>query len=400
MKVLHVIPSIDPATGGPAEGLRQLCRAYGASGIDVDVASLDRIQTIIHLKFPADVIALGPAVGVYGYSLRAASWFKDNVSRYDVVFMNGIWQYAALAAYRALRNAKVPYAIFTHGMLDPYFKKSHPIKHFKKTLYWRFVLEKMLNQATVVLFTSEQERVSARESFCNYAVKEKVMPYGTFGPECDLELSAEKFITKWPGLQNQKIVLQLGRIHPKKGIDLLIAGFAATLANDPAWRLVIAGPDECGLEGKLKRLASSLNIEQKIIWTGLLSGEMKWGAYAVADVFVLPSHQENFGVVIAEALACSLPVIVSSRVNIWREIISYRAGLVCDDSIEGVQMSLSRWQSFERDEVSGYQTRSRRCFDELFNYATIADGTLSMLNEIASSNKLTASGERETAAVP
>jgi glycosyltransferase involved in cell wall biosynthesis len=383
MKILHVIPSIDPATGGPAEGLKQLCHIYKLGGHDVAVATLDAPEAIEGYDFPVPVFALGPGWGLYGYTSRAAKWFRENLAAYEVVFINCIWQYNTLAVYRALQGSTTPYAVFTHGMLDPYFKKKFPLKHIKKTIYWHLFLQRILRNARAVLFTCEEEKILARNSFPRYQVREMVVPYGIFGPECDTAAAAEEFLTRWPELRGKRVAISMGRIHPKKGTDLLIEAFAASLAKDAAWRLVIAGPDGLGWQKDLEALAQRLGVADRITWTGMLRGSIKWGALAAAEVFTLPSHQENFGIVIAEALSCGLPVVVSNKVNIWREVTSYDAGLVCDDTREGAAQCLARWQTLTGDERAALRVNSRRCFDELFNYEATAKRALEIVDYVA-----------------
>ena len=383
MKILHVIPSVNPATGGPAEGLKQLCHVYHMGGHEVDVASLDSPKLIEQYNFPARVFALGPGWGVYGYAPHAAKWFKENLARYDVVFINCIWQYNTLAAYRSLAGAATPYAVFTHGMLDPYFQRNFPLKHIKKLIYWHLFLRKILSDAATVLFTCEEEKILARRSFPGYHVRETVVPYGIFGPECDAMAAGEAFLTQWPVLRGKRLVTTIGRIHPKKGTDILIKAFTATMAKDPLWHLVIAGPDQVGIRKSLEVMATRLGIADRITWTGMLTGTAKWGALAASEVFVLPSHQENFGIVVAEAMACSLPVIVSNKVNIWREVESYGAGVVCEDTLEGTKASLSQWQSMRGEEIAAMRLRSKQCFDELFNYDVTAQKALDVVEHIA-----------------
>jgi glycosyltransferase involved in cell wall biosynthesis len=383
MKILHVIPSVNPATGGPAEGLKQLCHVYHSGGHEVDVASLDSPKSIGQYNFPARVFALGPGWGLYGYAPRAAKWFSENLARYDVVFINCIWQYNTLAAYRALAGTATPYAVFTHGMLDPYFRKRFPLKHIKKSIYWHLFLRKILSGATTVLFTCEEEKILARQSFPGYQVKETVVPYGIFGPECDLAAAGEEFLTQWPVLRGKRLVVTIGRIHPKKGTDILIKAFAAIMAEGPSWHLVIAGPDQIGIKKDLEVLAARLGIAERITWTGMLTGEAKWGALAASEVFVLPSHQENFGIVVAEALACGMPVIVSDKVNIWREVESYGAGLVCEDTVEGATAGLRHWQALSSGDIAAMRIRSKRCFDELFNYDATAQRALDIVEQVA-----------------
>jgi glycosyltransferase involved in cell wall biosynthesis len=387
MKLLHVIPSVDPASGGPAEGLKQLCRAYQQSGYEIEVASLDSARDLDRIAFPVKVFPLGPGLGIYGYSAFAAAWFHANIACYDVVLINGIWQYGALAAYRALIHSDVPYGVFPHGMLDPYFKTTYPLKHLKKTIYWHLFLRKILLNAAAVSFTSEQERVSARESFPQYKANERVVTYGIYAPNCSREVSLAEFHARWPDLHGKRIALLLGRIHPKKGVDLLIEAFSSAMSTDPEWRLVIAGPDECGLQSKLAHRAATLGIADKICWTGMLTGAEKWGAFAAAEVFVLPSHQENFAVVIAEAMACSVPVIVSNRVNTWREVVKYEAGLACEDTVEGLRSCLQNWQMLRLSEIDRMRARSRQCFDDLFDYSSTSSAAMTIVNEIAGAQR-------------
>jgi glycosyltransferase involved in cell wall biosynthesis len=383
MKILHVIPSVNSASGGPVEGLKQLCHVYHTGGHEVDVASLDSPELAAQYGFPARVFALGPGLGLYGYTPRAAKWFKENLGRYDVVFINCIWQYNTLAAYRALAGSTTPYAVFTHGMLDPYFKKRYPLKHIKKLIYWRLFLQRILLNATAVLFTCEEEKILARQSFPGYQVRETVVPYGTFGPDCDLDSAREEFLSRWPALRGFRLAISIGRIHPKKGLDILIESFAETLANDPAWRLVIVGPDQIGLRKGLEGLAVRLRVTDKIVWTGMLTGNVKWGALAASEVFVLPSHQENFGIVVAEAMACSVPVILSNKVNIWREVKNYGAGLICEDTVAGTRDCLTQWQSLSEQEIAALRVRSKRCFDELFNYDATSKRALEIVEYVA-----------------
>ena len=372
MRILHVITSIDPATGGPAEGLKQYCRNYISQGAEVEVLTLDDPQKAAGWEFPARVHAVGPGRGVYRYTPGAVSWLEKNVGRFDLVVINGVWNYNTLAAYRVLRKQKVPYAVFTHGMMDPYFKRAFPAKHLKKLLYWHLFLKRILNHASAVLFTAEDEKILARQSFPGYKVREQVIPYGTYGPEFDRERAEAAFFDKYPELLGKRLALTLGRIDPKKGTDILIEAFAQSLAKDPAWQLVIAGPDRVGWRKELEAQAARLGIGERITWTGMLQGELKWGAFHGSECFVLPSHQENFGIVVAEALACNLPVLLSDKVNIWREVVNQWAGMVCDDSVVGTTQMLALWAELSPEERAAVRQRALRCFDRNFNYSRTA----------------------------
>jgi glycosyltransferase involved in cell wall biosynthesis len=382
MRILHVIPSVLVASGGPAEGLRQLCQVYRSGGHDIDVASLDAPRLLEKVPYPAKVVPLGPAIGTYGYTPRASEWFKRNVASYDVVFLNGVWQYDTLAAYRALAKTGVPYAVFAHGMLDPYFKQRSHLKHLKKSIYWRLCLSKILRNAQAVLFTSEEEKFRARLSFSGYSVRELVVPFGIYGPQSELEAASAAFFDRWDNLRDARLILSIGRIHPKKGIDLLLRGFAVALSLDPSWRLVIAGSGDASYQLKLEQLAAALGIADRVTWTGMLSGNLKWGAFAASEVFVLPSHQENFGIVVAEAMACGLPVIVSNKVNIWRDVAATEAGLICDDSADGISEALSRWATMSPEQIASMRMRSMDCFESCFDYTRTQSAVLDVLDRL------------------
>ncbi|HWG17455.1 MAG TPA: glycosyltransferase, partial [Acidobacteriaceae bacterium] len=179
----------------------------------------------------------------------------------------------------------------------------------------------------------------------------------------------------------------LSRIHPKKGTDILIRAFAATLAQDRAWHLVIAGPDQVGWQRDLEALAQSLSIAERITFTGKLEGALKWGAFAASEVFVLPSHQENFGIVVAEALACGLPVVLSDKINIWREVLRNQAGLVAPDTLGGTLDSLTRYTALTAGERAAMSTGALECFRQEFDFSTTSVKVLENIEQLARSRR-------------
>jgi len=276
-------------------------RAHQLAGNEVEVASLDGptdgpAADAYEDRVGCRVHACGPARANYFYSPRLDQWLSANYQRFDGAIVNGIWQYHGVAARRVLAGRK-PYVVFAHGMLDPYFKNRYPLKHLKKLVYWVLQEHRNLNNAQAVCFTSEEEKRVAAEGFPLRSFRRVVVPYGTMGPSGDPEALKRVFLAVWPQLQGQKYLLFLGRIHPKKGCDLLLEAFAKVAAPD--LQLVMAGPDETGWGSELRRQAAGLGIAERITWTGMLTGDAKWGALYGAEAFVLPSHQENFGIAVA-----------------------------------------------------------------------------------------------------
>ncbi len=378
MKILRCIHSLNPAIGGPLESVRQSSRVLAERGHEVEVASLDDPAAPWLGEFPATVHALGPGRENYGYAPRFLPWLKERHAGYDAVVVHGIWQYNSFGVWRALHKTDTPYFVFPHGMLDPWFNRTYPLKHLKKLLYWPWAEYRVLRDARAVLFTSEEERRLARKSFALYRAREVVVNYGTAAPAVDLADAREEFLKAYPTLRGKGILLFLGRLHVKKGCEELIRAFAAR--EKYPLHLVLAGPcaDDEYLQ-RLRRLTTELKSEERVTFSGMLQGKLKWGAFAAAEAFILPSHQENFGIAVVEALACSTPVLISDQVNIWREIVQDGAGLADTDNIEGIGRLLERWQALPPGQRAEMSIKAERSFGQRFEIHRAVDSFLEVL---------------------
>lgn len=380
MKILHIIPSVDPKGGGPMEGVRQYGTRAQHMGHQIEVLTLDDPQASYLGDYPLKVHAIGPSKGGYAYNSNLKPWLLNNGKRYDAIIINGLWMYHGFGAWRALRQMKVPYFVFTHGMLDPWFKRTYPLKHLKKWLYWPWAEYRVLRDARKVLFTCEQERLLARESFWLYKANEAVVNYGAGSPPTqNPEELKSKFLAAHPDLVGKRLVLFLSRIHVKKGCDLLLKAFAKTASSDPLLHLVIAGPCASDYLSELQLLAKDLGIAKRVSWPGMVKGDIKWGAFAAAEVFALPSHQENFGIAVAESLACGLPVLISDQVNIWREIVADQAGFAEPDTVEGTVHLLERWFALTPAQRHQMATNAKQCFNTRFTAEAMADSVTSTI---------------------
>ncbi|MBP0590990.1 glycosyltransferase [Paraburkholderia sp. LEh10] len=379
MKILHLLSTVDPRAGGPTEGVRQSGVAMASLGHEIEVASLDAPDASHVQDFPLPVHALGPGRNVYGYTPHFAGWLGREAQRFDAVIVHGLWQYHSFGAWRALRASNVPYYVYTHGMLDPWFKRTYPLKHLKKWAYWPWADYRVLRDAAAVIFTTEEERLLARQSFWLYRANECIVPFGTNPPPPHAQALREMFLSAYPQLRGKRIVLFLGRIHEKKGCDLLIHAFADHAQRDPDAHLVIAGPDPTGWQRPLQALVRSCSLDERVTWPGMLQADLKWGAFYASDVFALPSHQENFGVAVAEALACGLPVLLSDRVGVWREVESDHAGFVSSDTVSGTQRNLLNWHSLDAVSKAKMREQARKTFDARFGIASMVDGLTALL---------------------
>jgi glycosyltransferase involved in cell wall biosynthesis len=384
LRILHVISSVNPTTGGPIEAVRQLSLLHMQQGHTVEVACLDDPRAPWVASCPLTCHALGPTTaGVYAYTPRLTPWMKAHAKTYDAVILHGIWQYHGFGSWRALRDMGVPYHVYPHGMLDPWFKRQYPLKHLKKWLFWPWGDYRVLRDARAVLFTCEDERILARQSFWLYRCQEQVLSFGTNPPPDDAPAQRDAFLTRFPALSATRNLLFLGRVHEKKGADLLLQAIAALRRAAPERlahvRLVMAGPTDHPYGQRMKALSHQLGLDDLVVWTGMLQGAEKWGAFRAADAFVLPSHQENFGIAVAEALACEVPVLISRQVNIWREIEAEGAGYMEADTLAGTSALLQRWLDAPKEEWQPMKQAARRCFERHFLMSRSADELIDTL---------------------
>jgi glycosyltransferase involved in cell wall biosynthesis len=268
-------------------------------------------------------------------------------------------------------------------MLDVYFRDRFPLKHLTKQLYWWIAEGRVLRDAAAVLFTCEEERIRARNVFRGAGYRERVVRFGTAEPEGEVEADKRAFRSALPALGKRPFLLYLGRIHRKKGCDLLIRAFAENLNLIPAdLDLVIAGPDPIGWVPELKKLSDELGVIPRIHWPGMLKGELKWGAFRSAEAMILPSHQENFGIVVAESMACSTPVLISDKVNVWREVAQSQAGLVEPDTLEGTGNLIRRFVALSNHERMMMKNAARQGYLKHFAMEATASDFLELIDGV------------------
>ena len=379
MRLLHIIGTISPEAGGPTESVRSLLN-FGPADYHGEVVTLDAPDAPFLQDLNFTVHPLGPGKGVYAYSAKLRPWLKANAHRFDGVVVNGLWQYVGFAAWRTF-GGKKPYVVFTHGMLDPYFKHRFPLKHIKKWLYWGLAEYWILRRAYRVLFTTEAEERLAKQSFWLHRWKGFVVPYGASSSLAQVSEQIEAFYTHCPAMRDRRFLLFLGRIHRKKGCDLLIEAFAQVASLDPSLELVMAGPDQQHWSAELIARAESLGIGHRVHWPGMLKGLVKWGAFRTSEAFVLPSHQENFGIAVAEAMSCHRPVLLADKVNIAEEIAADGAGLMETDTLEGTARLLERWIGLSVEEKKRMGERAFEVFNRRYDMLRNAARIIGLFND-------------------
>ena len=405
MRILHIIGTLDRQAGGPSNSIRSIVAAYSVIGTVGEVLTLDDPSAPFLQSTEGGidftVHALGPVSTRFGYNRRLIPWLRENRDHYDGVVIHGLWQYLGWAVRRAVYPHK-PYLVFTHGMLDPYFKRAFPLKHLKKIVYWLLNESWVLKNANRVLFTSEDEAQLATESFWPSRWRAAIVPYGASAPKGDPIALRDAFLDRYPKLKNadgtpRRFILFLGRIHSKKGCDLLLEAFLRIAKTDPDLDLVFAGPDKAvftgihtpdqpgpGLATHLRTQAAARGISRRVHWTGMLYGDEKWGAFHACEVFSLPSHQENFGIAVAEALACGKPVLISDKVNIWKDIARDGAAFAGPDTAAGTLQTLQDWIALTQEQKRAMGAKAVACFHRRYDMQANASGIIEIFSKAIS----------------
>lgn len=379
MRLLHVIASMDPKAGGVCQAVRNMVVGLSRTGVQNQVVSLDAPDEVFLLSDPFTIHAIGPGKGTWCYSSRLIPWLVANMLRYDGIVIHGLWLYTSYAVRKAMeiyREQKQPdhaenctpkLLVMPHGMLDPYFQLAagRKLKRIRNWIYWNIIESKTINGADKILFTSEEECMLAKKTFSSYNPrKEIVIGMGVGEPPYRTDKLKEAFKNKCPEVNNSPYILFLGRIHEKKGLNMLIDAYEKVLQETESLaiggistnlpKLIIAGPgieSWYGMSISNKVLASSV-LSKVVFFTGMLAGDVKWGAFYGCEAFILPSHQENFGIAVVEAMACGKPVLISDKVNIWREIRNADCGIVAKDTSHGTEGLLKSWLNLSKGRKS------------------------------------------------
>jgi glycosyltransferase involved in cell wall biosynthesis len=345
MRVLHVIPSLERSAGGPPAALLGLALAQAKCGLAVSVLSAfpSAAETEVSGRLERQgvgVVQVGPTKGKLGRHADLAGAAERCVAAADVVHIHALWEEIQHQAARAARRRSVPYLVRPCGMLDPWsLRQSRWVK--KILLAWR--VRGNLDRAAALHFTTSTERdlVGALKLKAPAIVE----PNGVDLQEFDRLPAPGTFRAQHPALGDRPMIVFLSRLHPKKGLDLLVPAFAG-IAADPKLdgaALVIAGPDADGYRAQVEAMAARHGVADRVLFTGMVGGEQRVALLAEAALFVLPSYQENFGNVVIESLAAGTPVIVSDQVNLQSEVLAAGVGGVVPTQAGPLAAEMLRW---------------------------------------------------------
>ena len=341
MRILVTAASISASTGGGRVGILGICRGLARRGQQVILitTNADGKET---LDVPLGVPTLQEGVEVYFYpvqlsvfgnvfSIPLAGALKHHVQQSDIVLIHSLYQFMSTAAAHYCRKYRVPYILRPHGSLDTFLVYR---RHwYLKWAYLKLFEERNFHCAAAVQYSSKMEEAMTGR-FVASRVNSLIISEGI-----DLESFATLpargiFRARYPEINNKTLILFLGRFHQKKGLELLIDAFVQIASRCPNAHLVLAGSGDYDYVKQITLMLNNLGLVDRSIVTGQLNDDEKLAVLVDADLFALPSHGENFGLAVVEAMTCGLPVLISDKVGIWQDVVEFEAGIVtpCEPS--------------------------------------------------------------------
>jgi len=393
MKLLCVVPSYWPAFqfGGPIYSVHNLNKALVNKGVNVTVyttnVGLDDGNVPINEEVNVDgvkvfyfkFIRFFEFLGTTGwqFSPQMTKKLRENLKNFDIVYLNAIWNYPIGVASYYCRKYSKPYILSPRGSLYPstFIKKT-----WKKRLYYNLIARNILQGAKAIHYTTEDEAKQCHQ-FLRLNNRAIIIPNGLDLSEFNDLPNYESLRKKFPNLQNKKVILFLSRINWIKGMDILIEGFAKLKKEREDVHLLIVGKDDGdNYIEKVKSCVKKYNLENFITFAGALTGINKLIAYCGSDIFILPSYSENFGMVVIEAIACGLPVIISDKVGIANEIRENNAGIIigttADDVYRGLKTALE-----SQKVIDIMKKNAKKMVYELYDINRVADRMIEFFKE-------------------
>ncbi|MDJ0553140.1 MAG: hormogonium polysaccharide biosynthesis glycosyltransferase HpsP [Microcoleaceae cyanobacterium MO_207.B10] len=338
MRILQIVPSISLVYGGPSQMVLGLSTALTAQNIDVTILTTDSNGDIgqAPLDVPLDrpVIQNGYQIRYfhcspfrrYKFSLKLLQWLNQHAAEFDLAHIHALFSPVTTIAATVANYNKIPYILRPLGTLDPADLRKK--KQLKK-IYVSLLEKRNIANAAALHFTSiEEAKVSERFGL---STTDLVIPLGVNPPEQEQAKKQLINYLKSQGIDIQNpMILFMSRIEPKKGLDLLLPALEKLLAAGRKFQFILAGanPQDPNYEAKIQEKIATSPLAKCTKITGFVTGEIKSSLLQVADLFVLPSYYENFGIAVAEAMVAGTPVVISDQVHICEDIANAKAGWV------------------------------------------------------------------------
>jgi glycosyltransferase involved in cell wall biosynthesis len=384
MKILHLV-GFYPEIGGPFTAVKELLIKLSERGITVKVLSpipknynKGKLNFIKELPFEVEYIEEQlPRFIMPSFSLKFNKRINELSEKYNLINFSGIFDFYSIS----LTSINIPIVYSTRGTFMKEAYKMMKLKKIKKDFYMNIIGKKILKKAKRIHLLTQEEKEHFLEFYPEFENKIRIIPNGLDLSQFEIDLNKSGLIKKYPYLKDKKIVLFLSRINWKKGLDVLIPAFAKLYKEDKSFHLLIAGKDDGdGYEKKVKQWVSDYGLLDAVTFTGLLTGKDKLMAFYGSDLFVLPSYSENFGVAVVEAMACGIPIVVSDKVGISREIKQYDAGTIVKTNVYDVYNGIKNvFQNL--DKAKEMALNAEKMVHNLYDINKVADEMIKMYEE-------------------
>ncbi|MFQ6096895.1 MAG: glycosyltransferase [Armatimonadota bacterium] len=380
LRILHVTSYYEPAWGfgGIVRAVSGACEALCACGHEVSVLTTNaspngRLDVPLERAHRRDGVTVtyfplawrGWPLGRFYYSAALARASLQHVRQADVTHLSMVWGHPAAAASRVCRREGTPYVVSPHGtFLPPHYAR----KRWKKSLWMEFRGRGILHHAAAIHAISRAEvRALAR---LGLGERTAYVPNGVNVREFAALPGRAQAVARWPRLRDRRAVLFLSRLHPGTGLHELIPAFARVRRAHDDVVLIRAGPN-AGYERQAHALVGKHDLDEHVLFTGMLTGADRLLAFAAAHVFVLPSHAECLPMAALEALACGLPAVTTAACNL-PEVQRVGAGLVVAPDADAIATALDHILSLSESRLEAMGARGRALAESQFAWDTIA----------------------------
>ena len=384
MKVLQVVPSLAPEWGGPVKVVNELAGALEVIGVSSEIISaqgrrVGNPETVTN-DIPIHLFETGPIARLWtAHTPGLKKTLARKIPDFDLVHIQELWHYPGYIASKIARSRNVPYIVTIHGELNEWNLQQ---KRLKKQIYMTAVQRGILQKSAALHAITQAESNRIRQLEIETPVA--MIPNGTHTEEFENLPDRSQFVSRYPELENRLIVLFLGRIQQKKGLDILAQAFGNLVRTRHDVRLVVAGPDEDNTLTEVKTILKSHGALEKAVFPGMLTGEQKLEALSAADIFALTSYSEGFSVALLEALSAGLPLVITDECN-FPEVGDSRAGFVVrpnDSETASALMSLLDSADLRRE----MSENARRLVRSNYTWERIAEKMFTLYENVIAGN--------------
>ena len=384
MKVLQVVPSLAPEWGGPVKVVNELAGALEAIGVSSEIISaqgrrVGNPETVTN-DIPIHLFETGPLARLWtAHTPGLKKTLARKIPDFDLVHIQELWHYPGYIASKIARSRNVPYIVTIHGELNEWNLQQ---KRLKKQIYMTAIQRGILQKSAALHAITQAESNRIRQLEIETPVA--MIPNGIHTEEFENLPDRSQFVSRYPELENRLIVLFLGRIQQKKGLDILAQAFGNLVRTRHDVRLVVAGPDEDNTLTEIKTILKSQGALEKAVFPGMLTGEQKLEALSAADIFALTSYSEGFSVALLEALSAGLPLVITDECN-FPEVGDSRAGFVVrpnDSETASALMSLLDSADLRRE----MSENARRLVRSNYTWERIAEKMFTLYGNVIAGN--------------